>query len=163
MTRLVRRREAGVLAALVAVAAIAATVALAKRGGADDFRCPAGAVRIDTAIPQPSDVLVRVSGADRAAAVGQLRAHRFQASEAGAEASTAPGKATLRYGPRTVAAAWLLRAYLPEVEPVYDPHRADGAVDVALGSGYRVVRSTSEANRALAAQGPVWPPEGTCG
>ncbi len=71
--------------------------------------------------------------------------------------------AALRYGPKAVGAAWLLRAYfLNQADPQFDTKRTDDVVDVVIGTAFKQLATTTEVNQALAQLGdPVLPP-GTC-
>jgi hypothetical protein len=71
--------------------------------------------------------------------------------------------AALRYGPKAVGKAWLVRAYfLNEAKIEFDIKRADDTVDVVLGTKYLELATQTEVKQALTQLGnPVLPP-GTC-
>ena len=71
--------------------------------------------------------------------------------------------AVLRYGPKAVGSAHLLKAYfLDEAEPEYDPNREDDIVDVVIGNSYQQLATTTEVNQALGELGAPKLPAGTC-
>src|SRR5690606_29834530 len=82
-----------------------------------------------------------------------------------AEKGAAGGEyvALIRYGPSTVGAAWVVRAYFSnQALAQFDPDHASDAVDVMLGDGYVSIPSRPEVNRYIAVLGPARPPVGTC-
>lgn len=71
--------------------------------------------------------------------------------------------AELRYGPKAVGAAWVLRAYfLDEANTVFDRNRKDDVVDVVLGNQFRQLGTITEVNQSLAGLGLPTLPKGTC-
>ena len=60
------------------------------------------------------------------------------------------GVAVIRYGPKAVGAAQLLKAYfLNEAEAEYDPKRTDDVVDVVIGDSFQQLATTTEVNQSL--------------
>ena len=56
----------------------------------------------------------------------------------------------LRFGPKSVGSAHLLKAYfLNEAEPEYNPARTDDIVDVVIGDSFKQLATTTEVNQAL--------------
>jgi LytR cell envelope-related transcriptional attenuator len=73
------------------------------------------------------------------------------------------GVAELRYGPKAIGAAWVLRAYfLDEAHAEFDLERKDDVVDVVLGTEFRQLGTITEVNQSLAAQGLPSLEKGTC-
>jgi hypothetical protein len=71
--------------------------------------------------------------------------------------------AVLRYGPKAVGNAWLLRAYfLNQATPQYDKTRPDDVVDVVIGNGYRQMATETEVKQSLAMLGNPTLPDGSC-
>jgi hypothetical protein len=68
----------------------------------------------------------------------------------------------IRFGPDSVGAAWLLRAYFPDALSEFNAARPGAPVDVILGASFRNVPTVTEVNQGVAQLGrPVAPP-GTC-
>ena len=67
----------------------------------------------------------------------------------------------LRYGPKSVGSAHLLKAYfLNEAEAEYNPARTDDIVDVVIGDSFKQLATTTEVNQALVElASPELPPE----
>jgi hypothetical protein len=73
------------------------------------------------------------------------------------------GVAQLRYGPKTVGAAWLIRSqFLNQADLVFDINRQDDVIDVVLGTAFKKLGTTTETKQALAAAGSPTLPRGTC-
>jgi hypothetical protein len=73
------------------------------------------------------------------------------------------GVAQVRYGPKTVGTAWVVRTYfLNEADLVFDINRKDDVVDVVVGANFLQLGSPTEVNQALSAAGTPRLPEGTC-
>jgi hypothetical protein len=85
------------------------------------------------------------------------------------------GVAQLYYGPSTVGAAWVVRAYflMTNLDPKnpaqfdmsnmhFDPKRKSNVVDVVLGKSFRQLGARTEVNQAIAALGTPNAPPGTC-
>jgi hypothetical protein len=71
--------------------------------------------------------------------------------------------AVVRYGPQTVGAAWLIRAYfLNESLNQFDKGRQDDKVEIILGARFKQLPTTTEVNQSIAALGNPQLPEGTC-
>lgn len=71
--------------------------------------------------------------------------------------------AELRYGPKEVGAAWVVRAYfLNNAAMKFDINREDDTVDVVIGTKFLELASFTDQRQSLGAAGkPVLPP-GTC-
>lgn len=72
--------------------------------------------------------------------------------------------AKLHYGPKTVAAASVVRAqFVGQDDPGgFDLKRADDTVDIVLGSSFKELGSKTEVNQKIAQLGNPSPPPGTC-
>jgi hypothetical protein len=72
--------------------------------------------------------------------------------------------ARLAYGPKAVAAASVVRAYLlgQAEDGGFDIKRTDDVVDVTVGSAFKELGSKTEVNQKIAQLGNPSPPPGTC-
>ena len=129
--------------------------------------CPSGTTPVRLRLPDVSQVTVNVyNGTSQPGlaetVAGELKSRRLKVG-AVRTASNGPYLETIiRFGPESVGAAWLLRAYFPDARSEFDRGRAGPPVDVILGTSFRNVPTTTEVNQAVAANGlPVAPP-GTC-
>lgn len=168
-----RVRALVVIGALAVFALVFITVALLRdtqSGGAHPVgKCKEGYLRASIALREPKDVKIRVFNATtvpgRAATVADdFRNRKFQVVKTGNAKSGVKEVALLRYGPKAVGSAHLLRAYfLDQATPEYDPKRNDDVVDVVIGNGFRQLATTTEVNQSLVELGgrPELPP-GTC-
>jgi len=167
-----RRRWAGTAAALALVAT--AGFGLTSVAGDDpgpvatlpdvpSSTCP---VPADLTLPgDPAEVVINVVGGT--SRVGQVtldlrhRGYSATALERSDPDSGHPGPvAILRYGPRAIGAATLVRALVHgDVVMKFLPDRETRAVDVALGADFGRLASATEVNRKLVTLGlPTRPP-----
>jgi hypothetical protein len=158
----------GVLAVAAVVFVVVALVQDSQGGEVAGDSCPAGYVRANVILQEPKDVKLKVFNATENVGLGtqvtdDFKNRGFQIEKPQDNPKKLDELAILRYGPKTVAAAHLLRAYfLSEADVQYDAKRTDDVVDVIIGSQYRQLATTTEVNQALAALGqPVLPP-GAC-
>jgi hypothetical protein len=71
--------------------------------------------------------------------------------------------ALLRYGPKMVGAAWVVRAYfLNDAILEFDVKRTDDIIDVVVGNAYKELAKFTEVRQSLAQAGPPDLPRGTC-
>lgn len=168
-----RVRALAVVGALVVCALIFVTMALLRdrQSATPEARgCAEDAVVADLRLPVPEEVKLRVFNAtdkaDLAKSVGEAFENRkFQVVERAADpkAKRVDAVAVLRYGPKAVGAAWLVRAYfLNEAKTEFDINRTDDFVDVVIGTRFRQLATTTEKNQALGQVGNPILPEGTC-
>jgi hypothetical protein len=167
-----RRRWAGTAAALATVVA-AAGFGLTSAGGnrtpvatLPAVPSPACPVPADLTLPgDPGEVVINVVGGGNR--VGQvtveLRRRGFAATgrEGGDPDADRPGPvAILRYGPRAIGSATVVRALVDgDVVMTFLPDRESRSVDLALGSGFRRLASVTQMNQKLVAAGePTRPP-----
>ncbi|WP_410812494.1 LytR C-terminal domain-containing protein [Micromonospora sp. 067-2] len=129
--------------------------------------CPDGWPLADVTLHETKDVKINVLNAtDEAGRAGSVaddfRNRKFQVVKVG-NAKAIDDVAVLRYGPKGVGSAHLLRAYfLNEAKPDYDPKRTDDTVDVVLGSAFQQLATTTEVNQSLGDLGAPQAPKGTC-
>lgn len=71
--------------------------------------------------------------------------------------------AIIRYGPKTVGAAHLVRAYfLTEAKMNFDLKREDDVIDVVVGGNFKTLATPTEMRQAIALLGHPKLPPGTC-
>jgi hypothetical protein len=180
-----RVRALTVVGVLFVCAIVLVTMALIKDNqpkAANGGACPPGHVPADLRLPaENKDVKINVLNATgRTGLAGQI-ATDFENREfvianknvinspdakERAKANypkSVPGVALLRYGPKTVGAAWVLRAYfLDEADVEFDIKRKDDIVDVVIGQKFQQLATVTEMHQALAALQNPDLPEGTC-
>ncbi|MEJ3743559.1 LytR C-terminal domain-containing protein [Actinomycetes bacterium KLBMP 9797] len=166
-----RVRALVVVGALVTFALVFVVVALVRdsqSGEAPVAQCPEGWARVDLALRTEQDIAVNVyNGTDTAALANEVAAdftnRKFTVKKKGNDPKkkSVKGVAVLRYGPKAVGSAQVLRAYfLDEAAPEYDPTREDALVDVVIGEEFKQLATPTEKNQALAALGePQLPPQ----
>lgn len=170
-----RIRALAVVGALVIAAAITVTVTIVKdrqdgsitaTGG-----CAAGEVPANPKLPEPKDVKINVFNATDKAGLASVVAADFKNRKFKVvkDPTNDPlnkrveGVAVLRYGPKMVGAAWLLRAYfLNQAQTELDLKRTDDVVDIVIGLQFRQLATVTETNQALARLGSPTLPNGTC-
>jgi hypothetical protein len=130
--------------------------------------CPDGWVLANVRLPEPKEVKIKIYNATNVRGLGgqvaeDFKNRKFQVKGTTNNSKVVDGIAVLRYGPKAVGAAHLLRAYfLDEANPQYDKARKDDIVDVVIGTDFQQIGTTTEVNQSLAALGnPVLPP-GAC-
>ena len=156
----------GLLAVLALVFVVVAMVRDTQGDAGLAGGCPEGWPMADVTLREPKDVKINVlNGTDRiglaAAIADDFRNRKFQVKKTGDEKKQIDDIAVLRYGPKGVGSAHLLRAYfLNNAEYEYDAKRTDDVVDVVLGSGFQQLATTTEVNQSLGDLGaPVAPAE----
>jgi hypothetical protein len=160
----------GVLVVFALVFVIVALVRDTQGGGTTAKGCPQGYVLANVALREAKDVKINVYNATNqpglATGVGADFANRkFQVLKSGNDPlkKGVDDVAILRYGPKGVGSAHLLRAYfLDKANGDYDPNRKDDVVDVVIGNAFQQLATTTEVNQSLGEIGrPVLPPN-TC-
>jgi hypothetical protein len=160
----------GTLAVLALIFIVVALVRDTQSGGASPgAKCKDGYVLANIALREPRDVKIKVfNGTDvpgRARALAEeFKNREFQVLQTGNAKAAVNEVAVLRYGPKAVGSAHLLRAYfLDEATPQYDAKRKDDVVDVVIGRNFRQLATTTEMKQSLVELGgrPQLPP-GTC-
>ena len=171
-----RRRRAGTAAALVTVAA-AAGFGLTSVAGGDRVpvatlpavpsrHCP---IPADLTLPDdPSAVVITVvGGSDKVGQVAvELKQRGFSATDRAwidPDSDTRGAVAVIRYGPRAIGAATLVRALVAgDAVMKFLPEQESRTVDLALGSDFRGLASSTEVNQKLVAAGEPTRPPGAC-
>ncbi|GIM81368.1 hypothetical protein Sar04_01820 [Salinispora arenicola] len=157
----------GLLAMLALIFVIVALVRDTQGDAGATAGCQKGWPKADVTLREPSEVKINVlNGTDQVGLAGKIsddfRNRKFQIEKTGDEAKT-DDIAVLRYGPKGVGSAHLLRAYfLNNAEVAYDPERTDATVDVVLGSAFQQLATTTEVNQSLGDLGSPVAPPGTC-
>ena len=168
-----RVRALVVVGVLFVAAAIFVIMALVQDSQSDPKAaagCPKNAVLVNTRLPDENkDVKLKIfngtSQPGLAEQVGEDFSHRgFTVDKKKENSPKAVDQvAVLRYGPKAVGAAWLMRAYfLQEAEPQFDAKRQNDVVDVILGKKFRQLATETEVKQSLTQLGNPSPPAGTC-
>lgn len=168
-----RIRALAVVGLLVIAAAITVTVTILndrQRAEIVAEGCASGEVPANLDLPEPKDIKLNVFNATDTPGLagdvaGQFKNRKFQVVKDGNDplAKRVEGVAVLRYGPKAVGSAWLLRTYfLNESASEFDVKRTDDVVDVVVGIRFRQLATVTEARQALARAGKPTPPNGTC-
>lgn len=133
--------------------------------------CPVGYVPVDNTLPDSeSEVKINVYNATNTVDLARNVAadftnRKFKVEKTGNEKQAQPEiVAELRYGPKAVGAAQLLKAYfLNAVEPGgFDIKRDNDTIDVIIGGEFKQLATPTEMRQAVAALGRPELPEGTC-
>lgn len=168
-----RVRALVVIGVLFVTAAILVVVALVKDSQRDPKAaagCPEGAVLVNAQLPDENkDVKIKVFNGTKEPGLAEQVAsdftHRgFAVDEKRANSPKAvKGVALVRFGPKSVGDAWLVRAYfLQEATAEFDPERDDDVVDVLIGTKFQQLATETEVRQSLTMLGNPIPPAGTC-
>lgn len=160
----------GLLAVFALVFVVVALVKDSQSGAGGVQGCPAGWPLADVSLREAKDVKINVyNGSDKSglanAVADDFTNRKFQVKKSGNDPQkrSVDEVAVLRYGPKGVGSAHLLRAYfLNEAVNEYDPKRADDVVDVVLGGSFQQLATTTEVNQSLGDLGAPQAPENTC-
>jgi len=153
-----RVRALAIVSVLTLLAVAFVTYALiddSQKGRTVAASCPDGWQIVDLSLKNAEEIKINVLNAtDKPAlaeSVGNDFANRkFQVLKKGNSKTAVDGVATLRYGPKAVGSAHVIRAYfLDEATPEYDPARTDDVVDVLIGAGFKQLATTTEVNQSL--------------
>jgi hypothetical protein len=169
-----RIRALAIVGVLFVAAIVLVTVSIVKdkQTKPAGAACPKDAVRVNTHLYDSDNIQLNVYNATdkpglAAEIANELKQRKFKVDPA--KASNDPlgrsvdGVAVLRYGPKAVGAAWVVRAYfLNDVKTEFDINRPDETVDIVLGRGFKKLATQTEEKQALAAAGRAEVPEGTC-
>ncbi|WP_175440287.1 LytR C-terminal domain-containing protein [Micromonospora nigra] len=159
-----------VVGLLAVVALVFVVVALVRdtQGEAVAESCPAEWPRADVTLREPKDVKINVlngteqSGRARGVA-DDFSNRKFQVQKVAETKKKTDDVAVLRYGPKGVGSAHLLRAYfLNNAVVEYDAERDDDVVDVVLGESFQQLATTTEVNQSLGDLGSPVAPPGSC-
>lgn len=170
-----RMRSLAIVTLLAVCALVVVWITVSKDSqskAADTDSCDAGTVPVSLTFPEAKNVKLRVFNATGQAGLAaqvadDFRNRKFEVSSKLGNEKLYDGVARLRYGPRTVAAAWLLRAYFideadDEEFKGFDPKRKDDVVDVIIGTRFRQLGTPTEVNQSIAQLGSPQAPPGTC-
>ncbi|WP_210405923.1 LytR C-terminal domain-containing protein [Micromonospora sp. MH33] len=157
----------GLLAVTALVFVVVALVRDTQGTASSAENCPQGWPIADLRLREQKDVKINVyNGTDEVGLAGSVaddfRNRKFQVKKEG-NAKPVDEVAVLRYGPKGVGSAHLLRAYFlnnAKLEP--DLKRKDDTVDVVLGNGFQQLATTTEVNQSLGDLGSPEAPAGTC-
>ncbi|WP_432836440.1 LytR C-terminal domain-containing protein [Dactylosporangium sp. CA-092794] len=165
----------GVLIVAAAVFVIVAVVKDHQTGPvAQGGKCAEGAVMANAKLPTQQEVKVTIYNATNRTGVASdvandFLSRQFKEAKVVTNAPNPPVNkagdvvAVIRFGPQTVGAAWLVRAYfLDQARPEFDKARQDDKVEIILGGKFKQLPTTTEVNQAIAALGNPELPEGTC-
>ncbi|MEV0004635.1 LytR C-terminal domain-containing protein [Micromonospora sp. NPDC050980] len=158
----------GLLAVIALVFVVVAVVRDSQSKAGTAAGCPDGWPLVDLRLREQKDVKINVYNAtDEAGRAGSVaddfRNRKFQVKKVGNESKAVDGVAVLRFGPKGVGSAHLLRAYfLNDAEQVFQPTRKDDTVDVVLGNAYQQLATTTEVNQSLGDLGAPEAPAQTC-
>ncbi|MEU1686302.1 LytR C-terminal domain-containing protein [Micromonospora sp. NPDC005707] len=158
----------GLLAVIALVFVIVTLVRDTQGTAATAEDCPEGWPVADLRLREQKDVKINVyNGTDEIGLAGgvadDFRNRKFQVKKEGNAPKAVDDVAVLRYGPKGVGSAHLLRAYFlnnAKLEP--DLKRKDDTVDVILGNGFQQLATTTEVNQSLGDLGSPQAPTGTC-
>ncbi|GAA4562040.1 hypothetical protein GCM10023176_01960 [Micromonospora coerulea] len=158
----------GLLAVVALVFVVVAVVRDSQGGVASAESCPDGWPLADVTLREPKDVKVNVYNAtDETGLAGTVaddfRYRKFQVKKVDDAKKRVDDVAVLRFGPKGVGSAHLLRAYfLNNAKQEYDAKRKDDTVDVVLGNGFQQLATTTEVNQSLGDLGSPEAPPGSC-
>ncbi|MGC1212197.1 MAG: LytR C-terminal domain-containing protein [Micromonospora sp.] len=158
----------GLLAVLALVFVVIALVKDTQSDVATAESCPKGWPLSDITLREPKDVKINVYNAtDEVGLAGQVaddfRYRKFQVKKEGNAPKKIDDVAVLRFGPKGVGSAHLLRAYFlnnTKLDP--DLKRKDDTVDVILGNSFQQLATTTEVNQSLGDLGSPEALPGTC-
>ena len=147
---------------LIAVSKDSQTLATTTEG------CPPGAIPVSLAVPEYKDIKIRVVNGGDSGGQANIVAKDFKYRSLNVvEIKNSKKKydevAIIRYGPKTVGAAWVMRAFfLNEATPEYNAKRTDDVVEVVLGKQFAQLATATEVNQSIGALRAPTLPEGTC-
>jgi len=184
---LARARAVAIVGTLVVAALILVIMAVIKDKQSDASYatggCPAGKVKVHVwPLPKAEQIKVNVyNGTGEATndprhpvrngiiglaaqVADDLRNRGFIVGKVEEHPEKYAGAAKLHYGPKTVAAASVVRAQFVGQDEAggFDLKRGDDSVDVVLGSAFKELGSKTEVNQKIAQLGNPSPPPGTC-
>ncbi|MGW5669648.1 LytR C-terminal domain-containing protein [Micromonospora sp. NPDC003776] len=158
----------GLLAVFALVFVVIALVRDTQSNAGTAAGCSKNWPLADVTLREPKDVKINVyNGTDEAGLAGSVaddfRNRKFQVKKEGNAPKQVDDVAVLRFGPKGVGSAHLLRAYfLDNADPQFDIKRKDDTVDVILGNGFQQLATTTEVNQSLGDLGSPVAPPGTC-
>jgi hypothetical protein len=122
------------------------------------------------ALRKPKNIKIRVYNATNRPGLAdtvstEFKNRGFQTQKPRDSKKAVDAVARLRFGPKAVGSAHLIRAYflaLPRENLQYDPKSKSDVVDVVIGSEFLQLATTTEVNQSLAAMGEPALPPGAC-
>lgn len=175
MTRVRALAVVGILA-IAALVLVVVTVSRDSQGGNPLIQsCKPGEVPVSLALPQSeSEVSINVFNATTTPGLAgnvaaDFRNRGFQVDKT--EDHKIDGQITLhpeevailRYGPKAIGGAHLLRAYFLNGATVeFDVKREDALIDVVIGGEFKQLATPTEMRQAMAILGRAELPPGTC-
>ncbi|WP_181445112.1 LytR C-terminal domain-containing protein [Micromonospora endophytica] len=158
----------GMLAVVALVFVVVALIRDTQSNAGLAEGCPEDWPRADVTLRERKDVKINVmNSTERPGVAGivgdDFRNRDFQVKKVANEKKQIDGVAVLRYGPKGVGSAHLLRAYfLGRAKLEYNPEREDDVVDVVIGNGFQQLATTTEVNQSLGDLGAPVAPPGSC-
>jgi hypothetical protein len=159
----------GVLAVAAIVFVVVALVQDSQGDASADGGCPDGAPQADVTLPDdPAEVKVKIFNATSTADLAEkvstdFKNRGFAVQKPGKSKAKFDRIAIIRYGPKTVANAQLLKAYfLGKASPEYSPKRTSDVVDIVIGAQYAQLATSTEVNQSLVELGEPLVPPGAC-
>jgi hypothetical protein len=167
------RVRALVVVGVLAVAAVVfVVVALVRDTQGDvlaDSGCPKGAPLADVSLPDdPREVKIKVLNGTSTAGLADkvttdFKNRGFTMEKPGESKSKFDRIAIIRYGPKAVGDAQLLKAYfLGKAKPEYNAKRTDDVVQIVVGAEYQQLATSTEVNQSLVELGEPELPPGAC-
>lgn len=168
-----RVRALVIVGALFMLALVFIVVALVRDTQAGEklaTGCQSGEIPANIELHEPKDVKINVYNATNTAGLAEIIGtdfanRKFQVLKKANDPlkKKVDAVAVLRYGPKAVGSAHLLRAYfLDNAVQEFDAKRKDDVVDVVIGNQFQQLATTTEVNQSLAALGTPTLPPGTC-
>jgi hypothetical protein len=159
----------GVLAVAAIVFVVVALVRDSQGDATDADSCPDGAPVANITLPDdPDEVKVNVLNGTSTAGLADKVTNDFKnrgfiMGKPAEAKKKVDGVAVIRYGPRGVGNAQLLKAYfLGEAKPEYNAKRTDDIVEVVVGANYLQLATSTEVNQSLVELGEPELPLGAC-
>jgi hypothetical protein len=160
----------GVLVVCALVFVVVAIVRDTQGGAVSADNCPKGFKLANVSLPEAKDVKINVyNGTNEAnlatGVANDFKNRKFQVQKSGNDPTKKgfDGVAVLRFGPKMVGSAHLLRAYfLAEADIDFDLNRNDDVVDVVIGKSFQQLATTTEVNQSLGELGRPVPQASTC-
>jgi hypothetical protein len=159
----------GVLAVAAVVFVVVALVRDTQSDAVAGDGCPDGAPRANVTLPDdPDQVKVKVlNGTGEAGkaekVTNDFKNRGFVMEKPGESRSKFDRIAIIRYGPKAVGNAQLLKAYfLGKAKPEYNAKRTDDIVEIVVGSAFQQLATSTEVNQSLVELGEPQLPPGAC-
>lgn len=175
MTRI---RALAVVGTLAVAAVVLVVITVTRDSQGDDSladACKPGHIPVSLNLPESeSEITINVFNATQTTGLAgsvaaEFRNRRFKVEKVegekvnGADTYYPDEVAILRYGPKSIGAAHLLRAYfLNETTTQFDLQREEESVDVVVGGRFKQLATPTEMRQAVAILGRPKLPPGTC-